>query len=293
MNVTDETGTSNIDTASAAPSETHEDSSRGFTWDELEASIESASAEETDEGTVDPPKDPSAAPAETPPVATTAPAPREGGETVQTPEPGTPEPGVADPFVELRAQNLALQQQLRDLQEQLNKAPAATATATPTAAEAEDYLNGIDFDEAVSTPETFNKVLQAVATKTRDAVLRELTPQLQAAQQLQSQGIKSAVDRFYEANQDLAPFKTAVAALANEVYKEGTGLTSEQILAETAVRARKVLGLKAPTAAPAAPAAPAPKAPSPALNNSPRSGRRQAAPETSLSDVEREIMELM
>jgi len=133
----------------------------------------------------------------------------------------------------------------------------------------------IDFDDAMADKGLFMKVianaLQVGSDVTRENVLKTI-PNLVTQQTRGYYELVKMNKKFYKQNSDLRGFKETVAKAANEVHSEHPEYAMEKIMAEAAVRARRVLGIKKgakPTAQPAK----KPKQ-SPAFANTPKKAKK-------------------
>ena len=167
-----------------------------------------------------------------------------------------------DPEVEvdMEAKVKELEEREKVLLERIESvtAPAVTPTqpaaatpefspAEPAVEEVKGFLDGLDIDEVVASPEKLEKVLKEVQRRTEvsttETVLRAI-PQLIISQVQQQNALRDAAKDFYEVNNDLAQVKQTVGAVANEVQAEHPDWSLEQIFEETAPRTRKLLGMK-------------------------------------------------
>lgn len=108
------------------------------------------------------------------------------------------------------------------------------------------YLGDVHIDDVVTKPELFVKVLKGVEERAREeAVTRVITqiPNIVIRYIQQHNALQKATTEFYESNSDLAQARKTVGAFANEVSSEHPDWTLEKVLDETAIRARKALGI--------------------------------------------------
>jgi len=111
----------------------------------------------------------------------------------------------------------------------------------------QDFIGDIDVDDLVSDKKLLNEVLVKVATASRENTIQTMLraiPQI-VVQQTRSQAvIKTVIDEFYDANEELIPVKKTVGAVANQIYAEEPSLSIDKVLEKAAERTRKMLGLK-------------------------------------------------
>ena len=177
--------------------------------------------------------------------------------------------------------------------EQLNVASnQPVANTVPFAPSEKNFLEGFgDLDEVFSSTENFNRLLLAVhnnaleeASKlTAERILSNL-PQIMSQYVTQHISMNRLVDDFYSVNSDLAPMKSTVTAVANEISAEHPEYTTQQVFDETAKRTREILKLQQVPSNDVRPAKPA---------FVPPRGSRSRTPAPVLSDIERGVMELI
>jgi len=181
------------------------------------------------------------------PPAGDIPAAEEGDE--KTP-PEKDEPSdEPDELATLREQNAKLLERIEGLTPTEAKPPKEgedVPTPTPQAAPGEpmDFIGDEDLDDILADKDKFNGVLTKIVTTSMENILRSM-PQVVNAQVKQQQTFQTYVDEFYKENEDLAPVRKTVGAVANEVHSEHPDWKLNQIFEETAARTRKMLGLKA------------------------------------------------
>ena len=110
-----------------------------------------------------------------------------------------------------------------------------------------DFIGDANIDDIVSDKKLFNEVLFKVATATRENTIKTMLMSIPGiiVKQTENQGvIKSAIDEFFGANEDLKPVRKYLGAVANQIYSESPGKKLAVILDEAAVKTRTLLGLK-------------------------------------------------
>jgi hypothetical protein len=175
----------------------------------------------------------------------------------------TEESAVAEPVVEsmpelepdeletLKSQNKALLEHVEKLSGQVVSGrvapaePAAHAVVKPTVPL--NFLEGVTIDDLLEAPEKLNAVLINVAERSATAAMERTlraVPELVVSYISRHSAMNRMVDDFYKEHPDLASVKQTVAAVANTVHSENAGWNADQVFKETAVRTRKLLGLK-------------------------------------------------
>lgn len=176
-------------------------------------------------------------------------------------------------------------------QQQQNPTPTVESTPAGNI----DFLSNIDIDEVLQTAEGFNGLLNIVyqralsdaKAQATEHIMRSLPESISTHYQEHATRTK-IVEDFYGENPDLVHIKRTVAAIANELAANNPTYTLDQILKESAVRTRQMLGLrKSPITAPASAAVPS----KPAFVGQRSSGNRVKAPE--LVGIEAEVAELI
>ena len=132
-----------------------------------------------------------------------------------------------------------LEDRLKALEAQVK--PAEAPPAHPVVPE--DPLEGIDFDEAMTSKDTFAKVLQRVADRVREKVLAEVSPALTFVEARQKQEASTAADLFYQENPDLKGYNRAVVAAVQEVLAGNPQSPQGEVLKKAATIVRESLGL--------------------------------------------------
>lgn len=187
------------------------------------------------------------------------------------------------------AQALRVAQEQQMKLEQLTQ-PAAGVAAVPQGREEVtdlDWLQGQDPTVYFEDSQKFNGLLNTlftVAVRTAEAsahekVLRAI-PQIVATSAQQHVDVTTAVNDFYNANQDLTPFKSAVALAATHINSKEPNLPLTDLFAKAGAMTREIMRLRkaTPPVRPAVPAA--------------VSGGGGRATGTQLSAIEKQIAEL-
>lgn len=103
-----------------------------------------------------------------------------------------------------------------------------------------------EFEEMQTDPKKFNEVLarvyKAAESNARQKMMQDV-PQLVQKTASRQATYQTAVQNFYDENPDLKPFKKFVSVTMNEVAAENPDMNLEEMLQETAKRARKNLAL--------------------------------------------------
>ena len=165
----------------------------------------------------------------------------------------------ADAEVSMAEQNKLLLQRIEELSGGVvtPKSPVAAVEDASKAADTikfdsipdivTDFVGDANIDDIVSDKKLFNEVLFKVAQATRENTIQTMlrsVPQIIAKQTENQSVIKSAVDEFFGANEDLKPVRKYLGAVANQIYSESPGKKLAEILDEAAVKTRTLLGLK-------------------------------------------------
>ena len=140
----------------------------------------------------------------------------------------------------------------RLMEEQLaaayKKTPASEAkTEEETPIEGSSFFGEWKFEDIIENEESFKKFLGDFATKvktvTKESILKDLpgTVTKLTAEQIETRRI---VTDFYEDNKELQSVKPFVAQITNQVASEHPDWSLSDVLAETAVRSYKALGLR-------------------------------------------------
>jgi hypothetical protein len=260
-----------------------------------------------------PPEEP---PVEEPPEEPPAEPPPEEPPAEPPPEEPPTEPSEMD---QLRAQNEALLARVEELSGTAappaeppvappgeSTPPAATQPAVVPEVIPEEivpYVKAEEFEEMMEDPTKFNEVLNNVAARSAqvggqaavEQVLRSI-PELVVNYVSRHNAMQEMVTDFYSKNDDLVGARKTVASVANEIAAEHSDWDAAKIFDETAVRTRKVLGMKErvadPVTPPTPPVTPKAKGQSPALPPSPGGSGRGTVPEK-LSGVAKEIDDLL
>ncbi len=148
--------------------------------------------------------------------------------------------------------------QIRELQAEVNRLSKqevdkneetdgeSETTETETSSDFDPFM-GQEFDSIIEDKESFQKWAEGFYKQAKkdahEEVLRKLPDTVSSYVQHQV-SIQKAVDDFYSTHDDLADYKDYVSRIANEVQAENSDWTFNQVLEETAKRARQKLGLK-------------------------------------------------
>lgn len=102
------------------------------------------------------------------------------------------------------------------------------------------FITEEEFEEAIGSAASFNRILNRVFQSGREAAIRDAR---RVASQTANREVSYAntVQRFYEENEDLTPFRDYVAVVARKVQAENPDMDLQALLNETASRARKTL----------------------------------------------------
>lgn len=151
-----------------------------------------------------------------------------------------------------------------------------------------------EFDEALRTPENFNRLLTGVVYKSIESTLRSV-PQMVVKLADQQITTRSAINEFYEQNKDLIPSKAFVGAVAQEMAVKNPTWKLEELLGNLGKEVRTRLRMIAPVSGPGvqpsgAPGQP-PQAPQPAFAGTGGSGKGR--PGDARSALQKDIDDLI
>lgn len=141
----------------------------------------------------------------------------------------------------LRKQNQILKQQLQETPQQQEE---QKVEPTPLS---DEFLKDYNFEEIQDDPEKFKQFILDVANhvkkNTEESIFKNLpqTVNSLAGQQIE---LRQTAQRFYDQNPELAEVKPFVAKITNQVASEHPDWGIEKVLAETAKRSYKALGLE-------------------------------------------------
>jgi len=141
----------------------------------------------------------------------------------------------------LRKQNQILKQQLQETPQQQEE---QKVESTPLS---DEFLKDYNFEEIQDDPEKFKQFILDVANhvkkNTEESIFKNLpqTVNSLAGQQIE---LRQTAQRFYDQNPELAEVKPFVAKITNQVASEHPDWGIEKVLAETAKRSYKALGLE-------------------------------------------------
>lgn len=176
-------------------------------------------------------------------------------EVISQDDDSEPEPEPEDPLEAIRRENAELKARLEAI-EKPKPTPAPEPEPEPLTIEDQNFLDGVDFEEATTDPETFNKLLNTLykkavsdtQNKLGESVLRSI-PDIVRTNINTITNLKAASDKFYDDNKDLAPFKKVVATVFEEVAAENPDKELSEILSDVAAESRKRLDLHKKAAA--------------------------------------------
>lgn len=117
----------------------------------------------------------------------------------------------------------------------------------------EDFVGEIDLDEALSSKENFNRLLQSVyekaltegAKRSAESIMASL-PRTMTEYVNKHLEMRDIVNKFYEENSDLSSVKRTVAAVANEISANNPEMSVDEVFKRTAVQTRTMLRLRNP-----------------------------------------------
>jgi hypothetical protein len=110
-----------------------------------------------------------------------------------------------------------------------------------------------EFDDALRSPENFNKLLTGVMFKSVESVMRAV-PKLVMNLADQQITTRSAIQEFYANNKDLIPSKAYVGMVADELVAKNPDWKLDKLMGELGKEVRGRLKLTAPGAGPTPPA---------------------------------------
>lgn len=198
------------------------------------------------------------APSAPEPVAPTTPEPTTTTAPVAPPTPVL-EPTTLDAMTPRERALLERIEQLtgeRFAAEKTTSGPPTEPVVEPTAEQPHNFLEGLNIDDVLATPENLNAVLVAVhnqavqktATVVAEHIMRNL-PRAMETFYAQQKTMADMVDQFYKDNEPLTHFKKTVAAAANEVASENPGLSVKEVFDKAAERVYTMIGLQKEAAA--------------------------------------------
>jgi hypothetical protein len=107
-------------------------------------------------------------------------------------------------------------------------------------------LEGVDFDDIMSSKENFSKFLVGLLNSSRQETLKtiqSIIPDAIGAQVDSQMSMKEIANNFYSTHKELSAVKPYVATIANTVAKEHPDWKVGQVLEESAKIARENLGI--------------------------------------------------
>lgn len=130
--------------------------------------------------------------------------------------------------------------------------PAPVDTGAVLTPSDRNFLDGLDMDEVLATPENLNRLLLSVYNSameessklSAERILQNL-PQIMSTYVTNHMTMAKMAEKFYADNADLASSSQTVAAVANKIAAEHPEYTAEQVFDASAVEARKILRIKA------------------------------------------------
>ena len=184
-----------------------------------------------------------------------------------TDSPGTEDPGIEAPDTSAPSTEAPAEDprdaQLRSFREELEElkktskpteTPPTEAPSTEPSIDEEDFIGEIDLDDLTRDPGQFNKVLNTVYKKAREAargeikggiesVIRSIPDITKNTIAVQAQ-LTKARDDFYEENKDLLPWSKSVAAVMEEMVDEHPDKRYDELLPNVATEVRRRLNLQ-------------------------------------------------
>lgn len=143
----------------------------------------------------------------------------------------------------------ALRAQLAEMAKQLQALQQGEVGAEPkvdNTLEAEEFVQEEAFDEALTSAEGMNKLLQGVYTKAvataREEFIKQV-PNLVAPMVTDIVNRTQMVNEFYTKNKDLVNMKDYVGYVAKEIASKNPEFTLPKVLDSVAVEVRKRMGL--------------------------------------------------
>jgi len=193
----------------------------------------------TEEPKTDPPVDEQEEELDTDPLE------EEEEEEAEDDQPETDPPAATDPPEDKDAIIEELRAKLAEQEKDVKTEPPSTEAPYVE----QDFIGDVDFDELRDDPKKFNSVLNDIykravsdTTKTLSTQFNQQVPQMIKA----ANAMKAAADNFYTENEDLVPFKKAVATVFRELAEANPTKTYEELMENTGVEARKRLDLNKP-----------------------------------------------
>jgi hypothetical protein len=141
---------------------------------------------------------------------------------------------------------------------QLSRETPQLASNEPITPAEHNFLENLDLDEVLASPENFNRLLLSVYNRglqearnlAAENIMRNL-PAVVSQYVTHHSQMAELVRNFYDANKDLVHVKRTVAQVANEVAANNPQLTTQQVFDQTAQRVREMLRIKKPAVPPA------------------------------------------
>lgn len=142
------------------------------------------------------------------------------------------------------------------VQPQPQAQPTPAFPQLPNEVSSLDFLGQEDHIKILESKESFNALLNKVATvaynaavmASQERILRQIPHVVETTANQQIQ-IKDIVGRFYTSNKDLEPYKPAVSMAAIKLHNENPNMPLEEMLNKAAEETRKVLRIRPGTQA--------------------------------------------
>lgn len=172
----------------------------------------------------------------------------------ETDSPSTESPSTEAPVEDDRDRRIAeLEAKLAEKEKATTKAPS---TSPPIEVGEQDFIGDLDIDEVTNDPKEFNKLLNKIyqkAVKDTEKVMGErfdkTIPNMVKENLTTMTSLQKASDEFFAKNEDLVPFRKAVAEVFEDLATKNPNESYGVIMDKVAVESRKRLGLnkKKPT----------------------------------------------
>ena len=184
-------------------------------------------------------------------------------DTIATDPPSTDAPATGAPATDAPTTDAPIDEKdkiIEDLRKQLEDkgkkvTTDAPTTDTPLQLDPQDFIGDADLEDAFSSKESVNSLLNLVyqrgiadAKKVLTKHFSGIIPQVVQTNLEVTEKIKKIHDDFYDTNKDLIPWKKTVATVFDELVASNPTKKFDEILGDVSTEVRKRLGLKKPDA---------------------------------------------
>lgn len=159
--------------------------------------------------------------------------------------PAVPVPGAVPPAATPGAPQAPSAERISPLQAILG--PEAVELFKKSLEKDEVFLSPEEIDSIIDKPELLQQAFNKVRRKAAAEVV-DLLPSLVSDMVTRSMSAYKRSQDFYEANEDLSPYRDFVSSVYEKVYRANKDKSNDELLTLTAEEARKTLRLPAPVA---------------------------------------------